>query len=195
MQPIVDFFEKLISEFTWRRMLFVIIILVSGVAGLVLFEWYTASSALTRLEKELKILNQLAKSFQSNGIDVNPLLKDTYDEMAQELNNLAANHPVKFGASPSLNFPEWFRKVLFTLLPWSLLSILLFLLAEATERGKTFGGLIIISIPFILISIFIPTNLVFNQFVYPWGSFALAVGLIFWISKRNGAAKAISNEP
>jgi hypothetical protein len=171
-----------------------IIVIILGVAGLVLFEWYTASSALARLEKELKILNQLAKSFQANQVETNPLIKDIYDEITQELKNLVANHPVSFGASSSLNFPAWFRKVLFTFLPWGLLGVLMFILAEATERGKTIGGLIIVSIPFLLISIFMPTNPIVNQFAYPWISFFLVVGLIFWISKRNGAKKAVSTD-
>lgn len=60
LEPIVGFFDKLIDQFTWRRLVFLAALLVVCTAGIWAFETYTQSYKLARLERQVALLEKLA---------------------------------------------------------------------------------------------------------------------------------------
>ena len=61
MDRLIQFFEKLITEFTWRRLIFILLLLFLAVAGTAFFESYTGYFRLGRIEKTTELLTKLTE--------------------------------------------------------------------------------------------------------------------------------------
>ena len=59
LQPIVEYFEKLIDQFSWRRLFVLISVLGFIFCCLIIFESYTGYFRLSTLEKTVNIIEKI----------------------------------------------------------------------------------------------------------------------------------------
>src|SRR5712691_11680724 len=90
LEPIVAFFERLISDFSWRRLLLVLSLLSITIFGLWVYESYTGSFQLARIDKEIALLERLAALSDQRQISGDPNLRSIYNDLQRKLSSSAA---------------------------------------------------------------------------------------------------------
>lgn len=188
LEPIFSFFEKLIVDFTWKRLLFFSLLICALTGSVIVYEWYSSHLALNRIERELKLLDQILVSSKNSDIKLPPTVQSTYDELAKDLNDIAINRPISFGKYPAVNAPPWLRKGFFALLPWLLLGFVMLFVYES-DRGSVLIGIYAVAIPLTIGGIILPdfSRTWINQWAYPWLSFALVLAAILLWHKKSTA--------
>ncbi len=182
VNSIVQFFEKLITEFSWPRLLFVAGLLITVVLALIVYEKVTGNFELTRLDREAAILERVL-ALQESAQDIND------EDILASLNNLKLQlrgfmQPLPKGEMSSLNT----ETLLYAIMPWSLVGI--FLLISSGRSFDSFVGLGVIATPVILLSVALPNfePQWINHFLIPWGG-CLIVVVLMVIWQRSKADK------
>lgn len=178
IDPIIQFFERLITQFSWRRLLFVLIIIFLFVSALVAYETYTNHFRFNKIEHEIKLLAQLTELSKKIKEQNDERLTNIFKTILQDL----AMH-INYGY-PAFTLHPVLLKAIAAAFPW-VLMILLFLLTGGTPK-QTFLGTIFFSIPFIIIGTCLPTfsNSWLNYILYPVGHFTLVVMAVMIWQKR-----------
>ncbi|MDX1982892.1 MAG: hypothetical protein SFV51_21660 [Bryobacteraceae bacterium] len=126
LEPIVSFFEKLIENFTWKRLAFTVLLLAAIMGVVMAYEWYTGHLALNRVEKQIVLLERLIALDRQNDLaSRNRVLRDTFDSLSTELNDFVVNRPISLGSARSLNIPSWVQRVFYSALPWLALGLIM----------------------------------------------------------------------
>lgn len=151
IDPIVQFIEKLITQFSWRRLILVLIILFISVGSLVWFETYTGHFRFNKIENEIKLLDQLTdlskKIKQENNDSLTNIFKTITHDFEMHINQPDISRLITI--HPAL------LKAIATSIPWALLLLLLIL--TRTTQKEAFFGTIAVAIIFIIIGIALPT--------------------------------------
>ena len=121
LQPIVEFFEKLITDFSWRRLGLVVAVLVVLLLGLSVYESYTAQFRLGRLEREVALLERLTKLSGEGVVLRNETLRRAFDGLNSELEGLIRGPGGEYVLSSRV------KKGLASALAWLALSLFVFL--------------------------------------------------------------------
>ncbi|MCG3727392.1 hypothetical protein [Vibrio cincinnatiensis] len=182
LEPVFDFLEKLISDFSLKRLfttlfmlllLFLMVYLYESVTGY--FEYQKVLRSLDLVEKTLEISEKLNQSD-------NPAMRTLYEHTLGRINAFIAPDEEKLLSSTNT------MKVLFASLPWFLLILaLIFKNNVQYEKVSVVGGVIFVAIPFVVIGYFLPTfeQSWINYFIYPWFSFFLVLVVIILRSKKH----------
>jgi hypothetical protein len=180
---IVQFFEKLITDFSWPRLSFVVAFLVIVVGGFFVYEKYTGSFELTRLDREAAILERVL-ALQKSAQDI------TDKDLLASLENLKArlrgfSQPQLEGAvlSPSA------KKALYAALPWVLLILVLQM--ASGPSSKAVAGVMIFAVPLVLLSVYLPDfeSQWINYYLIPWGGcLAMVAFVMVWQKTKKGKA-------
>lgn len=178
--PIVEFFERLISDFSWQRVGLLALLLFFAVIGLFVYEEYTESFMLGRMDKRILLLERLVAISESDALMKQPETKLIYEELLGELAR-SGNRNALRGA------PDAIKKLLAAALPWALLIIAIYIFdkddAEKTFTWEFAFGMCVIAFPFLIIGLIIPTfeRSWINYIVYPFGHIALVIwGVLRW---------------
>ena len=169
---ILSVFEKLVTNFSWTRlsvlvsMSFLIIFLV------IVFEVYTNYFALNRMEREIKLLENLITI--SKEVDINQ------ENIQSAFNQVLAGFRAKFAEKKTVTLPAWVVKAWYSFLPWIFASILI--LFTIQDKKGVFGGMMAIAVPFVILGASLPDFKYtwINYWVYPWSSL-IAIFLIIFI--------------
>lgn len=185
LEPVFTALEKLVTEFSWKRFLYVSLIAMLAVVFFSSFEWYTAYFRLARLEKSVAILETL-QELETNGIANNPKLSRVYGALSTELQETV--YPRRLGSpdiqsrrvprnAPLLKFLAggalWWLIALFV--PLSLAD------SPRSEKWTGFFGLLAFGAVFGGVGLLIP-NIFWpwiNLVVYPVGHI---LGLLFLVT-------------
>jgi len=150
LQPVFDFLERLITEFTWRRLALVTLLLVSTVTGFILYELYTGHFTLGKLTESAELLDtlteqheQVTKTGDKNLIAIHESLTNSLKEQND-------------GITLVFNMPEWSLKALAALAPW-MLVIILAMLSDPNGIWNMLGGFVIFVTPVLIIAALLPT--------------------------------------
>ncbi|WP_139182734.1 hypothetical protein [Oryzisolibacter propanilivorax] len=195
LEPIVGFFDKLIDQFTWRRLVFLAVFLVIAGGGLSVFEIYTQSFKLARIEKQVVLLEKLASSSSKQEIKTNPELHALASSLIMQLRATDVSVPVSYQLLP------WTKKALAAAAAWFIFGLFILLIPNNYTRTKpetasVFAGMTVVASPFIALSTAIPTSPWLNYAIYPIGHifviifFLLVVGL--YIAKKSSRRKQSS---
>ena len=182
LDNIFGFFEKLVMNFTWTRLTFLISVLLLVVTGVATFEFYTNHFRLNKLEREAKVLEQLIEVAKKvEAIPETELSRATFERMLRQLDQ-------ELGQPPSLttgSFPEVAPKAIYAVLPWVILALLI---VVTTSSGRTYAlaGLAVIAIPLVILGANLPTfqEEWINNYAYPWGSMLLVIFGILYAQRR-----------
>lgn len=184
LDNIFAFFEKLVLNFTWTRLTFLVSVLLLVAGGLAVFEFYTGHFRLDRLERETNVLKQLVEIAQhvEELPQTNPG-KSAFDRMIHNLDHELAQPPLEIVGMPTVP-----SRMIYVALPWLILAILV-LLTTTTGRFTAMLGLSFIAMPFIILGINLPTFEAewVNNFGYPWGSVMLVIVIILLYQRRQSA--------
>ena len=182
LEPLFKLFDKMITDFSWKRLfsLFLMLGVIIGIFGL--FESYTNYFEYKKIEKQITLLKQL---IELNNNDV--IIKD------KELNSIHASIKKRL-VTNSLTSPE---EKIFAKIPqsiWQFLTgaffwfVLSFSYIPGMRRGdkdanNAFIGLIIVGIIAGIIGALLPTNLnkIVLYIIYPIGHFLIVSILILAI--------------
>jgi len=175
---IIQFTEKLIDQFSWRRLLFIVITIVLVISVLWIYETYTKHFIFNKIEQEIRLLNQVTdlseKVKEQNNEKLTNILKAIIDELEIHINH----HYPFFG------FHRIILKLISAAIPWALMT-LFFTLTKASKDA--FWGIMLVAIPCIIIAICLPTfsHLWINYILYPIGHFVLIViVIIIWQNRK-----------
>lgn len=179
IDAIIQFFERLITQFSWRRLLFVLIIIFLFITAFVVYETYTNHFRFNKIEHETKLLNQLTELSKKVKEQNDDRLTNIFKTILQDL-----EMHVNYGY-PAFHLHPVLLKAMTAAFPWALI-LLLFLITGKTAR-ETFAGTIFFAIFFIIIGICLPnfSHSWINYLLYPFGHFALILmAIIIWQNRK-----------
>lgn len=172
------FLERLVTDFTARRLIvFISALLVVG-GSVAVFEAYTGHFRLQKLEKMASITKELSDS-QDNA--VNEKVVEVERSISDELSFLLNSN-----ISP-LRLPEWSIKAGAATAPW-LIVLLIMLISNKGQAIEMTVGIALLATPFIIIGVILPDFEAswINHFVYPILSCLIAVMIVAAYGNRKG---------
>jgi hypothetical protein len=186
-QPIFDAFERLVTDFSRRRILLLLGFLAFIGVSIAVFEYYTAYFRMNRLDRAASLLKDLSELSQTPGIQGSTVLATIRDSIAGQLRDVLVQQASLPRLSPSL------LGMLVAAAPW-LLFALLFL--SSMRRGDKsavpgFYGALVCAVIFGLLSLLLPpgTGASIRFIIYPVGHFVLlAIVATWWQSRKQRAA-------
>lgn len=181
LEPIFQFFEKLIDQFSWRRLIFAGSLILGTLLCVVAFESYTGKFRLQRIDRVITLVehaNRLgplldARSRSNLGIALS--------NATAELAAFTENSTTPFSLNPGV------LKGIAAFAPWALLLILLPIFSPGGNKSA-FAGILLLAIPFAIIGGFLPDSRYswVNYILYPAAHFAIIVFLItYWHQRKN----------
>jgi hypothetical protein len=184
LQPLFDFIEKLSTDFTWKRLVILIsLVMLIGVA-LFLYEAQTAITQLSKYERTVAIVEKLSA------------LKPENEEGKVVINNIYAGlsvitNPVSNPVAFSTNISIELKQAFLAATPW-LLICLFFIpgyFKEKKDAASVVGGTIALALIMGMGGYFIPVEL--GSWVgfgmYPVGANLFIFILLMWYGNRNKA--------
>lgn len=183
MEALVAFFDRLVTEFSWRRVGLLFAILIFGILSIWAYESLTGHFWSIRMQFATEQLTQLSDPDLKKNIEGDQELEQVHANLKSELNQFLEETNYDFGV------PEPILKAVAAALPWILLGILLTFITERGQGAQTLVGMFMVSIPFIVIGALIPNFAYWwiNYAVYPLGSMVLViVAVLTWQRGREG---------
>lgn len=178
-------FEKLISEFSWRRLVFLLSLLLLAGTCVWLWENNTGQMRLTRIERTIAILSSIKDLQEHQVIKADPSLQSTLAALKEDLKEFTERK----SETPILG-TAW-RKALAGAAPW-LLFTLLFLPALKTGKVDDLNGLlgcVILAVALGAIGAWLPDfpYAWMNYIGYPAVNFVIIMAIALWWQKRQRA--------
>lgn len=106
LEPVFSAVEKLVIEFSWKRVIYILLIATLAVVSFALFEWYTAYFRLARLEKSSEILQTLVE-IEAKVVTANPKLVQVYGDLSAELEESTYPRHMGMPEMGSMQPPPW----------------------------------------------------------------------------------------
>jgi hypothetical protein len=187
VDAIVAFFEKLVSEFSWKRVGLIVVFVVLALAGFWGYEAVTGQFRSARMQFAADHLAKLADPELKKNVQGDEELEKAHNRMKTELNRFLETSQFDFGV------PELMLKGLAAAFPWFLLGVIMVLVASPGERGSVISGMLALTILFVIIGVLLPTFEAawINYFGYPFGSvLILMVTILVWQRLKKTPANA-----
>ena len=203
------FFEalfKFFSEFTWRKLLAVIVVVCVVFVGFSLFERYTSSFRLTRLQKAADLLIRV-QELQARGTNNSPEVDHATGVLISQVTRAVETEPttINFEFVPSrLTFSiDWFWKFLAGSALWFVLSFSQITKLKTKDGRNAFFGALVMAVVSGSVGICVRAFWWpwFHLLIYPWlliaaiftalAPFALMTGMR--AGKKAQGAACISN--
>ena len=151
---LLAFFERIITDFTWRQIGGTITLLLALVASVfIVFELYTQSFMLTRLDREVSLLERMLEVQDQIAKTNDEALKKTFESLSLDLSHLVQ------GSSYAIQLPPGVIKALYFLLPW---AVLIFIVIVTQPRGTNAAsavfGILFVAIPLMFVGAYIPDS-------------------------------------
>lgn len=182
IEQILQLLEKLISEFSWRRLFFIIIILMLGLGTSYMFENYSGYFRLSRIEKETNLLEKLANLREKQLIQKEKYLSSIYESIIRDLDGFI-NKPTH-----GITVPPRVWQGLAGAAPWLLFFLLFLPRARRGEPGakSTLFGLIALAFIFGIIGTILPAFQLswINYIGYPIGHSVIVLFILWLIGTR-----------
>lgn len=182
---VVQFFEKLITDFSWRRLGLLAGMVVLTGSALALFEWYTQTLHTSRLDREAALIERVIALDRAIGANADQDLQVAVKSLKVRVREIG--QPTTNGVVLAR---RW-EKVGYSLIPWLVLAFLMFLSSSA-GAGNAILGISIFAIPLVVINEYLPDfslEAVNNWFI-PWGEAIVVVATAWWFQKRKKAPKS-----
>jgi hypothetical protein len=119
---IISLIERLIYNFTWRRLFTFLLFFSMLFAGAFAYEKYTNQLKLARIEKSINLLNAIHE-LDVKGISQSPDLAKIRDDLVSQLAETVIPTPTVVAIPAWSPAPSWKWKSLCASLPWLVLLI------------------------------------------------------------------------
>jgi hypothetical protein len=150
---VISAIDKLLSEFSWKKLFTLLIVIAVVVLSLIAFDYFTKYFTLLRLEKEIALFQEVsANSTDSRLTDLHSSLIGKLSETIKSESTISG----LFGISGGI--PLWFYLSFSMAAPWLLVALAFIpgIFKKEANSASAVVGLIIISIIFGIIGNFIP---------------------------------------
>jgi len=186
LEPIVTFFDKLIDQFTWRRLIFLAVLLSIAGGSVWVYEDYSQQFKLARIERQIALLEKLLAISSKPDVTSNPVLASIQKEIERQLAGTTQVSSAEYQLEP------WAKKVLAAAAAWLLFGVFVAFIPNsytATQPATTsvVAGMSVFASPFIAAAAWLPTNSWLNYVIYPIGhifAIILAMLLFSWAMRR-----------
>ena len=180
MDQIVQFFEKLITEFTWRRFGFLMALAFVAIVTATFYELYTGHFRFTRIERATALLEQLNEQALSVEATDNETASEIHAALMEDLADYVSPEPTQLAA------PNWMLKAAAAAAPWFLLAVLFYFVTD-DEYGKLLGGLLVVAIPLSFVGAVLPDfeREWLNFVAYPVGSLLIVIVPMFLYGRKS----------
>jgi len=184
VEHIIKFLDKLITQFTWRRLFFVLTLLFLVIVCLTIFELYTSHFRLSRLERSATLLSALLEQSEQVGKTDNKSISEIHEQLVTELKASIG------GTTTELSVPTWVLKAGASIVPWLLLGVIMYFVTD-DGFSTVIGGMLMITIPVAFIGAIIPDfeSQWINYLAYPIGAFALIMVPMFLYGQRESSSE------
>lgn len=178
INPLFDFFEKLITQFTWRRLIFIVTIFFISFGSLIMYETYTSHFRLNRIKHSTNLLKELTtlspEIQKSNNKNISKIFKGLTNDL-----NVYINHKIT-----PFDIPTWILKMLAATAPWIIFSILI-ILVDSSDIKNAIIGTLIVAIPSVFIGALLPDFKypAINYIVYPVSISIILITLVMLWNK------------
>lgn len=181
LQPLFDFVEKFATDFSWKRLvIFISLVLIVG-AIFFLYEAQTATNQLSKYERTVVILEKL-ESLNRNNNEENEVIKNIYSGLTD------ITEPSMSPGNFTTSIPVEIKQALLGASPWLLFC--LFFIPSYFKGNKDapsiIGGTLLLAFFMGLGGYFIPTHwspwIAFG--IYPFGVNLLIFLLFAWLGNR-----------
>jgi len=156
LQPFFDFLEKFATDFTWKRLVILISIVMLFCAALLLYEAQTATTQLTKYERAVAIIEKLS-ALKTDNEESQLVVKNIYSGLSNITNPVL--NPIAFSTNISIEIKQAFLAAV----PWLLLCLIFVpgYLKGANDASSVIGGTIFLALTMGIGGYFIPIT---------WGS-------------------------
>ena len=186
LEPIVSFFDKLIENFTWRRLMFLLVVLVLAALCAWMYETYTQSLRLGRIERQITLVEKLAALEPNKAITTQPDLKRSYVALQRQLLSTMSEAQAEYELLP------WAKKMLAAALAWTVFALFLLFIPESYSTAKNAPGAVLfgmvsVAAPFIALAAAFPTldPPWVNYTLYPIGHLVLlTLAIMLWQQRK-----------
>ena len=184
LEPVIQFFERLISDFSWRRLLLLAAVLGIATAAIWAYESYTGTLRLARIAKEVTALERLSDLRARQEILKDPRLAAIYLDLQGKLRDSTSQ------SRQVVLLPPQATKILAAAAAWFVLGLLVFGAGRSQDgsrfTGSTAIGMVVVAIPFVVLAAFLPTFEAgwINYLLYPVGHVVIIVGAILAFQAR-----------
>jgi len=176
------------AELTWKRFLGLLLLALIAVVLFLVFERYTASFSLTRIQKAAEVLESVHR-LESSGVSANPQLQEAYTSLLDQTKNTIATKPF----SLSLGFPSFSAysliKFFSAFWPWSAAFLIFLNSKDSNTRIGVTAMFLIMGFLSGSFGIFLPDNYWFNIVFYPVAAFLSVLILLalfgFYMGRRS----------
>lgn len=179
IEPIISFFDKLVDNFTWRRLVLILVVLTFAGVSAWAYEAYTQTFRLGRIERQIVLVEKLAALDGNKALVSQPDLQKSYAALQRQLLSTASNIPEEYELLP------WAKKMLAAALAWTVFTMFLLLIPESYSTAKNAPGAILFGIisvaaPFVALAAAMPTLEPpwVNYTLYPVGHLVFIVVLM-----------------
>ena len=179
MQYLIEFLNKLVDDFSWKRLSLIASCLALVVLALITYEFYTSFFFLAKTEKTINLIKQLS----SLPPDVTNASKESLagltKTVVQQLNDITNSKPFYFEFSPLM------MKVVSSSIPW-LIVLLIGGIIEKNDKLSLIGGLLVVGTICVVVGIILPwQNIIWsNYWAYPTIHFVVVIWALIVLGNR-----------
>lgn len=182
LEPIVAFFDKLIENFSWRRLTFLLAVLFLAGISLWAYEAYTATFRLARIERQAALIEKIATLSVASAVTSQPELRQSTTNLQRQLLATTQSDTAQYELLP------WGKKVLSAAAAWLVFALFILLIPgtySTTSAGSAFMGMVVVAAPFVALAAALPTfeESWLNYLAYPIGHIVLLGVVILWLQK------------
>lgn len=187
LEPIVNFFDKLVDQFTWRRLVLLAVLFAIAASSIWGYEQYTQKFKLARIEKQIFLMEKLSSLANNEAIRGKSTLKALQIRIEIQLKETTEIETAEYEIEP------WAKKSLAAAAAWIIFGICIAFIPNSyasTQPATTsvISGMLVFASPFIAAAAWLPTNPWLNYAIYPIGHiFALVFAMLFfglWLGRK-----------
>lgn len=161
--------------------MFLTVLIALSLTALWAYEAYTQNFKLSRIERQIALLEKVSAPALAQGTQANPALRALSASLVRQLQETDVTLPT------SLELPTWAKKSLAAAAAWLAFGLFVALIPNnytvtQPASGSVVAGMTVVASPFIALAAAMPTNPWINYVLYPIGHIVLLGALLSWLS-------------
>jgi hypothetical protein len=175
---VFEFFDKLVDDFSWRRLIFVVVVIVSTVILAIGYESYTSHFQISKMKEVVSLIKEISSLPPEFRREIDSESSDAIKKIMANLVETSKESGIVFNIHINI------QKALAAFSPW-LILLFVFLILNPPQIREVSIGVIICAAIFSLIGALLPTfkSSWVNFWLYPVGHFFFLMILLFIFRK------------